>query len=104
MSKSKSAEKAARAAERKRLRNKSIKSTTRTQMVRAEKLILSNELESAQQAVVVAVSTLDKAAKKGVIHSNTASRHKSRLMKKLNQAVLSGTDGAEATDTDTSDK
>ena len=88
---SKSAEKAARAAERKRLRNKSVKSATKTQLIRAEKLISSNELESAQQAVLDATSALDRAAKKGVIHPNTAARHKSRLMKKFNQAKLAST-------------
>ncbi len=31
-----------------------------------------------------AISSLDKAAKRKVIHANTAARKKSRLMKKLN--------------------
>jgi small subunit ribosomal protein S20 len=88
---SKSAEKAARAAERKRQRNKSVRSATKTSLIKAEKLISSNELESAQQAVLAATSALDRAAKKGVIHPNTAARHKSRLMKKFNQAKLSST-------------
>lgn len=59
-------------------------------MTQAEKLILANELELARQAVVAATSALDKAVKKGVIHPNTAARRKSRLNKKLNQAVVSG--------------
>jgi small subunit ribosomal protein S20 len=87
--KSKSAEKAARASERKQLRNKSVRSATKTHLTRAEKLISSNELEPAQQAVLAATSALDRAAKKGVIHPNTAARRKSRLMKKFNQAKLS---------------
>ena len=91
MPKSKSAEKAARAAERKRLQNKSVKSATKTHVTRAEKLILSKEPEPAQSAVATAISALDRAAKKGVIHPNTAARRKSRLMKKFNQAKLSST-------------
>ncbi len=91
MPKSKSAEKAARAAERKQLRNKAVRSATKTHLTRAKKLIRSNEHESAQQAVANAVSALDRAAQKGVIHPNTAARHKSRLMKKFNQAKLSST-------------
>ena len=91
MPKSKSAEKAARASERKQLRNKSVRSATKTSLIKAEKLISSNELESAQQAVLAATSALDRAAKKGVIHPNTAARHKSRLMKKFNQAKLAST-------------
>lgn len=91
MPRSKSAEKAARASERKRLRNKSVRSATKTKMTRAEELISSNELEPAREAVTTALSALDKAAKKGVIHPNTAARRKSRLMKKLNQVKPSST-------------
>lgn len=89
MPKSISAEKAARQAERKRLRNKSLKSATKTRLTRAVKLIAANQPE-AQQAVVDTISALDKDAKKGVIHPNTAARRKSRLMKKFNQAKVSG--------------
>jgi small subunit ribosomal protein S20 len=85
-----SAEKSARTAERKRRRNKSLKSATKTHFTWAEKLIAANEPE-AQQAVVDTISALDRDAKKGVIHPNTAARRKSRLMKKFNQAKLSGT-------------
>lgn len=90
MPKSISAEKAARTAERKRLRNRSRKSATKTHLTRAEKLIAANQLEQAQQAVMDTISALDRDAKKGVIHPNTAARRKSRLMKKFNQAKLSG--------------
>jgi len=89
--KSSSAEKAERTAERKHLRNKSLKSATKTHLTQAVKLIASNQLDDAQKAVADAVSALDRDVKKGVIHPNTAARRKSRLMKKLNQAKLSGT-------------
>ncbi len=82
----KSAQKQMRVNERKRLRNKSIRSLTKTNITRAERLIFSGELELAQKAVVAAISSLDKAAEKGVIHPNNAARRKSRLMKKLNEA------------------
>jgi small subunit ribosomal protein S20 len=58
----------------------------KTSINRAEKLIFTGELEEAQKAVVAAISDLDKAAEKGIIHSNNAARRKSRLMKKLNEA------------------
>ncbi|MCJ7829374.1 MAG: 30S ribosomal protein S20 [Dehalococcoidia bacterium] len=90
MPKSISAEKAARTAERKRLRNRSRKSATKTHLTRAEKLIAANQLEQAQQAVMDTISALDRDAKKGVIHPNTAARRKSRLMKQFNQAKLPG--------------
>ena len=82
----KSAQKQMRVAERRQLRNKSIRSQCKTSITKAERLIFSGELESAQKAVLVAISSLDKAAEKGVIHPNNTARRKSRLMKKLNEA------------------
>ena len=82
----KSAKKQMRVAEKKRLRNQPIRSRCKTNITKAEKLIFSGELEEAKKAVVAAISSLDKAAEKGVIHSNNAARRKSRLMKKLNEA------------------
>ena len=58
----------------------------KTNVTKAEKLIFSGELEAAREAVAAAVSSLDRAAEKGVIHPNNAARRKSRLLKKLNQA------------------
>lgn len=84
---SKSAQKQVRVAERRRLRNKSIRSLAKTNIIKAERLIFSGELELAREAVVVAISSLDKAAEKGIIHPNNAARRKSRLMKKLNEAL-----------------
>lgn len=85
----KSAQKQVRVSERKRLRNKSILSECKTAVTKAEKLIFSGELEAAQKAVAAAVTSLDKAAEKGIIHPNNAARRKSRLVKKLNEAQAS---------------
>jgi small subunit ribosomal protein S20 len=82
--KTKTAEKSARSAARKAERNKAIRSSTRTEVAKAEKLVTGKKSEEAQSAVVQAISALDKAARKNVIHRNTAARKKSRLMKKLN--------------------
>ena len=87
MPSSTSAQKRARVAERRQLRNKSIRSQCKTNITKAEKLIFSGELETAKQAVVAAIVSLDKAAEKGVINPNNAARRKSRLMKKLNEAL-----------------
>ena len=75
-----------RASAKKQARNKPIRSLCKTNITKAEKLIFSGELEAAEEAVVTAISSLDKAAEKGVIHRNNAARRKSRLMKKLNEA------------------
>jgi len=82
----KGAQKQVRVDERKRLRNKSIRSQCKTNVTKAERLIFMGELEAAREAVVAAISSLDRAAEKGVIHPNNAARRKSRLMKKLNEA------------------
>jgi len=83
---SRSVQKQARANERRRLRNKAIRSLCKTNIIKAERLIFSGELELGREAVVAAARSLDKAAEKGVIPPNNAARRKSRLMKKLNEA------------------
>jgi small subunit ribosomal protein S20 len=89
----KSAQKEVRAAKKRRLRNKASISLCKTQIIKAESLIFSGELEKGSEAVVAAISSLDKAAEKGIIHPNNAARRKSRLMKKLNEAqALSSTE------------
>jgi small subunit ribosomal protein S20 len=50
---------------------------------RAFSAIESGELESAKEATAEAVKALDKAAAKGAIHKNNASRRKGRLMTRL---------------------
>ena len=87
MARTKSSQKQVRVSEKRRLRNKSIRSLCKTNITKAEKLIFLGERDSAQSAVVAAIGSLDKAAEKGVIHPNNAARRKSRLMKKLNQAL-----------------
>jgi len=82
----KSAKKMVRVAERRRLRNKSVRSAVKTYVRKAEHAITGGE-EVAPDDVKAALRALDKAATKGVIHRNNASRRKSRLMKKLNRAV-----------------
>lgn len=83
---SKSAIKQMRVSVKKRQANKSARSLSKTNVTKAEKLIFAGDIEKAQEAVVAAISTLDKTAQKRVIHANAAARSKSRLMKKLNAA------------------
>ena len=83
MTVSTSSQKTARVAERKRTYNKPVRSSVKTKVKTAENLIASKELEQAEQAVSKAVSALDRAAQKKVIHRNSAGRQKSRLMAKL---------------------
>lgn len=87
MSDKKSSQKAARAEQREAERNKPIRSSVKTTITKARKLILQNDLDAARLSVKEAARALDKAAQKGVIHPNNAARRKSRLMKRLNQAL-----------------
>jgi small subunit ribosomal protein S20 len=83
----KSSQKQARLSEKRRWYNKSVKTQTKTNLAKAEKLILSPDLGSAQEMVTTTIRALDKAAKKGIIHPNNAARRKSRLMNKLKRAA-----------------
>jgi len=85
----KSAKKRVRVSEKHRLRNRSMRSLCKTNITKAEKLILSGELEAAREAVEAAVSSLDRAAEKGILHPNNSARRKSRLLKKFNEAQAS---------------
>lgn len=69
--------------EKKRIRNRVYRGTARTFVARARKAIDAKDGENAKAAVLEAISALDKAAQKGVIHKNNAARRKSRLAKKL---------------------
>ncbi len=81
-----SSEKAARVGQRRRARNAPIRTFVRSRIARAKRLIAGNDIPAAEEAVLAAVVALDKAAQKGVLQRNNASRRKSRLMKRLNAA------------------
>ncbi len=84
----KSAIKRVRVSERRRLRNKPIRTAARTNVKNARRAIDSGNLEApeTEQALKKALSYLDRAAVKGVIHKNNAARRKSRLMQRYNEA------------------
>jgi small subunit ribosomal protein S20 len=67
--------------EKRRVRNKAVRSELRTRVKAAEV-----GGENPEESLQAAMKTIDKAAAKGVIHKNEASRRKSRLQKKANAA------------------
>jgi small subunit ribosomal protein S20 len=69
--------------EKRRLRNRVYRGAARTYVRDARQTIASGDPEEARQATLKAISALDKAAEKGIIHKNNAARRKSRLMKRL---------------------
>jgi small subunit ribosomal protein S20 len=82
---SKSALKRARVAERRHIRNRRFRSASRTLVRKAEALIRASDEQAAAGAIGEAISMLDRAAVKGIIHKNNAARRKSRLMAKYNK-------------------
>lgn len=84
MANTKSAIKAARQSERRRLRNRVIMSSTRTYVKRVRSAIRTGDPEAAREELERAIVALDKAAEKGIIHKNNAARRKSRLAKQVN--------------------
>ena len=83
MANTKSALKAIRVSERKRQQNLPIRSELKTLIKNARTDIVGGNLEEAKEDLRLASSALDKAANKGVIHKNNASRRKSRIAKQL---------------------
>ena len=91
MSSAKVASKIARSGERRRLRNSSIKTRMKTAIGGAENPLANGEggeAKAAQEEVVTAISNIDRAVSKGIIHRNRGARLKSRLARRLNQATL----------------
>ena len=68
--------------EKRRLNNRNVRGAARTAVNQARAAFEEGDPET-KQAVLKAISALDKAAEKGVIHKNNAARRKARLMKKL---------------------
>ena len=68
--------------EKRRINNRNFRGAARTAVNAARASFVENDPET-KEAVLKAISTLDKAAQKGVIHPNNASRRKGRLMKRL---------------------
>jgi small subunit ribosomal protein S20 len=83
----KSALKRIRSSEKRRVRNRQVRTETRTYIKRARAQIEAGELEDAQESVAQAIRALDKAAEKGIFHKNNVARRKSRLVQKLNHAI-----------------
>lgn len=83
MANSKSSEKRARQNTKRRAGNRVLVSGSRTAIKKARLLIDAGD-PAAAEAVAVATKTLDRAASKGIIHKNNASRRKGRLVQALN--------------------
>jgi small subunit ribosomal protein S20 len=77
MANTRSAEKQERQAEKRNVRNRAAKSRLRTALKNTRSSIKGGDAD--KDVLSTAFSEVDKAAKKGIIKTNTADRYKSRL-------------------------
>lgn len=69
--------------DKRRLHNRAFRGSARAAVIKAQEAIKAGDDAVTKEALAAAISRLDKAAEKGVIHKNNAARRKSRLMKAL---------------------
>lgn len=84
-----SAAKRHRQSEKRRVRNRSVRSQVRTGTRKFLEAFQANEKENAQQRYLELTKLIDSAASKGIFPRNSAARKKSRLHKKLNAIISS---------------
>lgn len=92
MANTRSAEKAAKQAEKHRARNVALRSRMRTAMRRVNDAIAAGKVEEARQSYQAAVPLIDTLVNKQVVHRNKANRHKSRLAARIKE--LAGSQSA----------
>ena len=83
MANTKSAEKAARQAEKHRARNVALRSRMRSAIRKVNDAIAGGDAEQAQGSYREALPTIDTLVNKRIIHRNQANRHKSRLAARI---------------------
>ena len=83
MANTRSAEKAARQAEKHRARNVALQSRMRTAVRRVMAAVRSGNQDSARTSYGLAVPIIDSLVSKQIIHRNKAARHKSRLAARI---------------------
>ena len=75
-----------RASQRRRMQNKPIRTRARATVRDAFVAIEQEDWAAAEEKVRIAVTALDRATQKGVIHANNAARRKSRLLRRFHTA------------------
>jgi len=85
----KSAEKRMRQTVGRKAANRHKRTRMRTEIKKFKTLVVEEKIEEAQVSLKKVYAVIDRTAQKGVIHSNTAARQKSRLTKYLTRAASS---------------
>ncbi len=81
----KSAEKALRQSEKRRLRNRAFKSRVKTEIKRFLQFLQAKDLEKAEKQFKICESLLHRGVSKGIFHRNKAANKISKLFVKFNQ-------------------
>ena len=81
MARIKSAVKNIRKSRKRRDINRARRTALRSQIKKMRRLLDKKNGAEARKALPTALSTIDRAVSKGVLHRNAAARHKSRLMR-----------------------
>jgi len=76
-----------RADKKRLLRNLKVKQQLKKALKKFQALLSTKNINEAKTSLVKIFSQLDKAAKKRIIHSNTARRKKSRLARRLSKTT-----------------
>ena len=79
------AKKAGRQQIKRAVRTRGDRTETRSAMARALRSVESGDVEEAETAVKEALSILDRAVQKGILHKNNVNRRKSRMAASLNK-------------------
>ncbi len=87
MANTKSAKKALLKSRKRYLRNRATKSAIKTYTRRTKELAEQGNIEESLASLRRAISLIDKAVKRGILHKNTGNRKKSRLMIALNKRL-----------------
>lgn len=87
MANHKSAEKRARQALKRRLRNRQAKSQIRTAMKKMRTFVDENQIEEARTFLPELISLIQTKSDRGILHKNTASRYVSRMTQLVNKAA-----------------
>ncbi|CAN5244388.1 30S ribosomal protein S20 [soil metagenome] len=81
----KSAEKRVRQNEKRRAVNRSNRGSLRTQIKKLRVALAAGDKAQSQELLIPTIALIDKSVNKGVLHKNTAARHKSRLTMHVNE-------------------
>jgi len=87
MANTKSAEKRIRQSEKRRIMNRQARSQMRTEIKKFRSLLSEKKVDEARGMLPDVYGVIDRTARKGIIHRNTAARYKSRLTQQLNQVA-----------------